>query len=514
MLRLAWRRGLCVVAAGAVAIFPGEAGQAERQAAPSIPRPTTTPQVRPQAPLRQLAADLGALTAADGVKRGVWGVLVYSLDRRQRLFELNPNAMLVPASIAKLVTAASAYEAVGWEFRFDTTVWATGPVVDGTLEGDLVVVGSGDPSIESRGGGGLDEWVGALKDLGIRRIAGRIVGDDDAVEDPRPALAWAWDDLGYPTGALFGALNAAENRLVVTISPGAKVGEPAGLSVEPEAAHRPLINRTVTSPTAAPQQLWAEQRPAETALTIAGRIRTGAKPVRLGISAGNPTQWFAGLLRHRLVQGGIAVDGPAIDVDDAQPRPIRDGATRLFTHWSPPLRELIKPMLKDSVNLYGEALMRLNSGPGALPTNDAALEGLAERFAAWGVPPDAQQLIDGSGLSRRDAVSPEALLTVLQRMYDSTGTSPFMQALPIAGVDGSLANRMRDTLAARNLRAKTGTMSNIRTLAGYVTTLDGERLALVVMVNNFEGTGVQALAAIDAIAVRLASFSRTVPASN
>ncbi|HEY6509024.1 MAG TPA: D-alanyl-D-alanine carboxypeptidase/D-alanyl-D-alanine-endopeptidase, partial [Vicinamibacterales bacterium] len=481
------------------------------QAPTPVRRPATPPSVQP---LQQLAAELRAITAAEGVKRGVWGVLVYSLDRRQRLFELNPGAMLVPASAAKLVTAASAYESVGWDFRFDTTVLATGPIRDGTLDGDLLVVGSGDPSIESRGWGALDDWVAALKDLGVQRIAGRIVGDDDAVEDPRPALAWAWDDLAYPTGALFGALNAAENRLVVTITPGAQVGEPAELSVEPGAAHRPLVNRTVTAAAGSPQQVWAEQRPAEIALTIAGRIRTGAKPVRLGVSAGNPTHWFAGLLRHRLVQGGIAVDGAAVDVDDAQPRPVRDGATRLYTHWSPPLRELTKPMLKDSVNLYGEALMRLNSGPGALPTNDAALEGLAGRFEGWGVPPDAQQLIDGSGLSRRDAVSAEALLAVLQRMYDPTGTSPFMQALPIAGVDGSLALRMRGTLAARNLRAKTGTMSNIRTLAGYVTTLDGEHLALVAMVNNFEGTGAQAVAALDAIGVRLASFSRTLPPSN
>lgn len=514
MLTLAWRRGLCVAAASAMAILPGEAGQTERPPAPPVLRPTTRSSIGPRQPLPRLAADLRTLTAADGVKRGVWGVLVHSLDRRQRLFELNPNAMLVPASIAKLVTAASAYEAVGWDFRFDTTVWAAGPIVDGTLDGDLVVAGSGDPSVESRGWSLLDDWVGALKDLGIRRITGRIVADDDAVEDPRPALAWAWDDLGYPTGALFGALNAGENRMVVTIAPGAQVGEPAQLSVEPGAEHRPLVNRTTTAAAGTPPQLWAEQRPAETTLTIAGRIPAGATSVRLGISAGNPTQWFAGLLRHRLLQGGIQVDGLAVDVDDALPRPLRDGATRLFTHRSPPLRELIKPMLKDSVNLYGEALMRLNSGPGVLPTNDAALEGLAGRFASWGLPPDAQQLVDGSGLSRRNAVSAEALLSVLERMYDPTGTSPFTQALPVAGVDGSLATRMRATLAARNLRAKTGTMSNIRTLAGYLTTLDGEHLALVVMVNNFEGTGAQALAAIDAIAVRLASFSRTVPPLN
>ena len=158
------------------------------------------------------------------MRRGVWGVVVYSLDRRERLFELNPQALLVPASTAKLLSVASAAEAVGWDYRFETTVRATGPIVDGMLKGDLVVVGSGDPSIASRGFSPLEDWVTALKELGIQPIDGRIIGDDDAIEEPRPALAWAWDDLGYPTGAIFGALNAKENRMTVTVAPGATDG--------------------------------------------------------------------------------------------------------------------------------------------------------------------------------------------------------------------------------------------------------------------------------------------------
>jgi D-alanyl-D-alanine carboxypeptidase/D-alanyl-D-alanine-endopeptidase (penicillin-binding protein 4) len=447
------------------------------------------------------------LTTAEGVKRGSWGVLAYSLDRRQRLIDINAQALFVPASTTKLVSAAAAYETVGWDYRFETTLWAAGPIVDGVLQGDLIVVGSGDPSIGSRGWPGLDTWIPSLKELGIARVAGRIIGDDDAIEEPRPALAWAWDDLGYTAGAVFGALNWAENRMTVTVSPGPTPGAPGELSVEPWAAHRPLVNRTETT-TARQQFLWPEQRPGETALTIAGAIRPGAKPIRVAVSSGDPTRWFVGALKHALVSGGIPVDGEAVDIDDVDPRPVWDGAAMLFTHRSPPLRELVRPMLKESLNLYGEALLRLASGPGVFPTNDAALVGLKTRFASWGAAEDAQQIIDGSGLSRRDTISPEALLAVLQRMYDPSGESPFMQALPIAGVDGSLATRMRDTLAQRNVRAKTGTMSNVRTLAGYVTTLDGEHVAFVVMVNNFEGTGAQAISAIDAVAVRLASFTR------
>jgi D-alanyl-D-alanine carboxypeptidase/D-alanyl-D-alanine-endopeptidase (penicillin-binding protein 4) len=472
----------------------------------------TAPPAAAQQPLRQLATDLRTLTASEGVRRGLWGIIVYSLDRRQRLFELNPQALLVPASTTKLISVASAYEAVGWNYRFATTVWATGPIVDGTLKGDLVVSGSGDPSIASRGFAPLEEWVTALKDLGIQTIDGRIIGDDDAIEEPRPSLAWTWDDLGYPTGAIFGALNAEENRMVVRVSPGETDGSPAPLSVEPRALHRPLISR-VTTTAGAVTQLWPEQRPAEAALTIAGSMRLGAKPASLSVSVGNPTRWFAGLLRHHLVEGGVHVTGEAVDVDDVpqRPQPDDEGAQTLFVHRSPTLGEMVAPLLKSSINLYGEAFLRLNSRPGVLPTNDAALDGLRTRLAAWGVPADAAQIIDGSGLSRRDALAPDVLLAALQRMYDPSGRSPFMQGLPVAGVDGSLSGRMKNSAGAGNVRAKTGTMSNIRTLAGYVTTVDGEQMALVAMINNFEGTGAQAGEAIDAIATLVATFSRTAP---
>lgn len=458
-------------------------------------------------PIDQLRSDLLADTALPGVRRGLWGVIVHSLDRDERLFELNPSALLVPASVAKLVTAASAAEAVGWDFTFSTTLRATGPVVDGVLTGDLLVVGSGDPAIGGRAGDDLQIWVDALKASGLRRIEGRIIGDDDALEEPRPQLAWSWDDLGYTTGALFGALNLNENRMTVTVEGGTQDGSPASLSVEPGAAHRPLLNRVVTT-TGMPQFVWPEQRPGEVSLTIAGAVRPNGGPVRLSVSVGNPTLWFAGALRDRLVRSGIEVAGDAADVDDVQPPPDRAASTLLYTYRSRPLSAIVQTMLKDSVNLYGEAVMRLNAAPGSGATNDAALEGLRQRVAAWGLPPDAQQLVDGSGLSRRDVVSPEALYVLLRRMQDPTGRSPFVAGLPVAGVDGSLVARMKRTPAEGNVRAKTGTMNNVRTLAGYVTTRDGEHLAFVIMANNFEGTGTAANLVLDRMAVRLASFTR------
>ncbi len=456
----------------------------------------------------RLQQDLVAVTRIPGVSRAAWGIAVRSLDRREQLFALNAGTLLVPASVAKLVTVATAADAVGWDYRYTTTLRATGPIVDGVLSGDLLVVGSGDPSIGGRAGDDLSTWVEGLKAAGIRRIDGRIIGDDDAVEEPRPQLAWAWDDLGYTAGALFGALNLAENRTTVTIAPGPAAGAPASIAVDPRLAFRALSNRVVTGAAGSAPLVWPEQRPGERALTVAGSIPVTAPPAVLSIAVGNPTLWFASALKGRLVRDGIEVTGEAIDIDDITPVPLRDAATVVFTHRSRPLSEIAQPLLKDSINLYAEALMRLNAALDVLATNDAALEGLRTRLDAWGISNASYQLVDGSGLSRRDAISAEAVMAILERMADTSGQSPFVTGLPIAGVDGSLSTRMKGTPAENNVRAKTGTMSNIRTLAGYVTTRDGEHVAFVILINNFEGTGASANDALDAIAVRLASFSR------
>jgi serine-type D-Ala-D-Ala carboxypeptidase/endopeptidase (penicillin-binding protein 4) len=295
---------------------------------------------------------------------------------------------------------------------------------------------------------------------------------------------------------------------VATVAAGPTAGAPAGVTLDSRAEARAIVNHVVTGPAGSPTLVWPEQRPGETALTIAGSLPLGAQPIQLGISIGNPTLWFANVLRKRLIEEGIIVNGDAVDIDDLTPPPDRSGAMVLFTYRSPTLAEIARPLLKESINLYGEAFMRLNTDKGVFPTNDAALEGLRKRLTAWGVPEDSYQLVDGSGLSRRDAIAPEAIMTVLQRMADNSSASPFVAALPVAGVDGSLAGRMKGTAAEANVRAKTGTMSNIRSLAGYVTTRGGEHLAFVILINNYEGTGAIANQAIDAIAVRLAEFTR------
>jgi serine-type D-Ala-D-Ala carboxypeptidase/endopeptidase (penicillin-binding protein 4) len=472
------------------------------------PHPTVMP-ARPADPVQQLSTDLASIIDRPGLQRATWGIVVQSLDRSNRLFELNAHKLLIPASTMKLVSLATASEAVGWEYTFETTLLAAGRINDGVLHGDLVIAGSGDPSVFGRP---MDDdaplWIDALREHGITRIDGRVIGDDNAVEEPRPGFAWSWDDLGYDYGAIPGALNLGENIITINVIPGALEGTPTRLQLPAEAGNMPIVNRTTTAAPGATGFVWPEQRPGESHLTISGSLPAESNPVALSVSTGNPTQWVAEWLHARLIASGIDVAGPAMDVDDLAAAPDLSTATVIYSHRSHTLRDIAVPLMKDSINLYAEAVLRLATGSDGQRMTDAGIGAAHARLHAWGIPDDGIQMVDGSGLSRRDVVAPETLVLVLQHMYDPSWGGAFMSALPIAGRDGTLGQRMKATLAEGNAIAKTGSLSNVRTLAGYVRTMDGEPLAFAIIVNNFEGAGSAAVDAIDAIVVRLASFSR------
>lgn len=471
-------------------------------------QPEVAPSVVASSPaVAALHRDLTGLIDRPGLRRATWGIAVQSLRTGERLFEQNPGALLIPASAMKVVTAAVAGAAVGWDFTFATTIQAAGTIDAGTLDGDLVLRGSGDPSTLGEGGVDLAAAVrGALAARGVTRITGRIVGDDNAVEEPRPGLAWSWDDLGTATGALSGGLNATENVTSIVVRPGSRAGLPVTIEPPAEDPAMRLVNRATTGAAGAPRTLWAERRPGEEGLAIEGVLALDARPAIMTVSVANPTLWTARLVRARLVAAGVAVDGEAVDADDLPDAP-RAGEL-LGTVPSRPLTDVVTPMLKRSINVYADALLRLATGRGGPRETLAAQAAARRRLQEWGVAEDEARMVDGSALSRWNLMSAGALVTVLAHEFAGGVASPVMQALPVAGVDGTLADRMKGTAAAGNVRAKTGAMTGVRSLAGYVTTGDGEPLAFAVIVNNYEGAASAAVAAIDALAVRLAGLSR------
>jgi D-alanyl-D-alanine carboxypeptidase/D-alanyl-D-alanine-endopeptidase (penicillin-binding protein 4) len=353
----------------------------------------------------------------------------------------------------------------------------------------------------------LAGWAATLRAAGLARVTGRIVGDDDGANEPRPRFAWAWDDLGYRYGALAGALNAAENAVTITVAPGPRPGAAAALVTGAEARDLPLTSSVTTGAADSPPALQPILQPGGLGLHVLGTLPAGGDPVTFDVAVGNPTLWFVTALRQQLLTAGVAVGGPPVDIDNLPEGPAPGPVSVLLEHTSPPLSAIAVPMMHDSLNLHAETVLWLNTGPTGARDTDAALDAMRARLAAWGIAGGEHQLVDGSGLSRRSTVTARALVAVLEHA-SAPDDSPWMRALPVAGRDGTLEDRLGGTPAEGNLRGKTGSMSNIRALAGYVRTRDGELLAFAILVNNFEGPGAQATAAVDAVAAALAAFSR------
>jgi len=446
------------------------------------------------------------------LQHGYWGVLVKSLANDETLYALNARKLLLPASTMKIVTLAAAAETLGWDYRYDTTVLAAGPIgAGGTLEGDLVVVGSGDPSLVAAGGMAdrvFAEWADRLKQRGVSTIAGRIVGDDSSFEAETLGFGWSWDDLPDDYAAGVGALQFNESAERVTIAPGPAAGDSAAISVSPGGSGLSVVNAVATVAPGGAASINTRRLPGSRRLELRGSIPLGGPAAALAVSVDNPTLFFVEALRGALIANGIDVRGPAVDIGDVWDPPQPAGAP-LASYRSPPLSALALRLMKASQNQYAETLLKTMSGGSGARSAAGGRLAVQTILESWGVPASELILRDGSGLSRYDFVTPNALVAVLAHVArDGKLREPFESSLPVAGRDGTLSTRMRGTPAEGNARAKSGSMTGVRALSGYVTTADGEPLAFSIVANNFETPADVVNAATDAIVVSLAKFRR------
>ena len=482
--------------------------------------PKTKPAAGPQPPVapkrgaKALQSDLSSYYRAPAFQNAVWGVLVRSLKTGETLFSLNPGTFLMPASNMKVVTMAAAAERLGWDYTFVTTVVATGPVEGGVVKGDLVVVGSGDPSLGGRpteGPSVVERWADQIRAKGITRIEGRIIGHDNVFDDEGFGQGWAWDNLAYGYSTPTSGLAFGENVVRLSFTPGATGGAPVSVTAKPEGSGLVVEAAVATAPQGGDTDISVTRQPGSRMLGVSGSVPAGKTDVTQTVSVENPTEFMAGAFRQALISRGIDVAGGAIDVD-ALPAPpdVRAGET-LVSYTSPPLSEIGKVLLKVSQNLYADTLLKAIGRPadGGPATTREGRRVLRAVLEGWGIAPDQYIQADGSGLSRYNYLTANVLVAVLTRMYtDERHRAAFTDGLPIAGVDGTISSRMKDTKAQGNARAKTGSIANARALSGYVTSSDGEPLVFSMIVNNFNVPQSQADAIIDRAVVRLADFRR------
>lgn len=448
---------------------------------------------QPSAAVRELRQQLATVFNAPVMAHGVWGVEVRSLERGELLFSVNPEKLAMPASNMKILTLAAAAEVLGWDHRFTTTLESAAPVEDGVLRGDLVIRGTGDPTISTRGNRGeavFDEWAATLNGLGVTAVAGRIVGDDQAFDDQGLGPGWSWDYLEAGYAAPVGALQYNESTADLTTAPGGAVGDPVAVYLSPGSGLS-VVNRARTGDSAESgvrATIRVNRRIDRPEIEISGTIPLGAPAIRRTIAVVNPTQYFVESARDALVARGIEVAGPAVDGDDLAAALASPAERRvLVSTQSPPLRDIATVLMKVSQNQYAETLLKgIGAARGGLGTTAAGRRAAAEVFTRWGVPRTGYVMSDGSGLSRYNYIAPATISTVLARLHgDPKHRDAFLATLPIAGQDGTLSSRMRRSRAEGNARAKTGSIANVRSLSGYVTTRSGETLTFVILANDF-----------------------------
>jgi len=520
-------------------------------------------QANPQEPetIGSLRERIAAHLAQPRFTSASWGVKVVSLESGKTIFEHNPQKYFNPASNAKLYTTALALERLGADYRIKTSLYATSrPEASGTLKGDVIVYGRGDPTMAARLNGGdyfkgLEPLVTQLMNAGIRRIEGDLVGDESYFDGPPFGSGWEWDDLQAYYGAETSALTVDDNSLDVFVKPAERVGMPCKITTGPSTAFVTFINRTQTAAKGTDARITVYRPVGENIIYVSGKLPIdSASGYYSAVAVHNPAGLFVSLLRDALAQRGIVITGRTRVIDWKYREVTPMDFTKLIelgSVESMPLGEIVRETLKPSQNLYAQLLLLQvgeNSRFGS-PTNvretvtgqsqakvDAissqslseprtgtseslGVESLNDLLSRAGVRKGDVLLEEGAGLSRRDVITPDATAALLMYMSKSRWADAYKNALPIAGVDGTLQNRMKGTAAAGNVRAKTGSLRYVYTLSGYVTTSAGERLAFSIMLNNYNaersdtpvsqgrGGSISPREDMDAIPIMLAGFT-------
>jgi serine-type D-Ala-D-Ala carboxypeptidase/endopeptidase (penicillin-binding protein 4) len=473
-----------------------------------------------------LRARLDSIFDRPALGNAFFGVYVADAATGTVVYARNAHRSFMPASNAKLYTTAAALDLLGADFRFTTTLHATGPVESGTLRGDLVLRGGGDPTLGGAYFAKQDRsnrlapfraFADSLRARGITRIEGAVVGDDDVHDDVPLGYAWSWDDIPYYYSAEMSGLSFYDNTVDLTIAPGA-VGAPGALSWEPlNTPYVSFINRTETREAGFGIREGYARPMTSNTITLTSRFgRDTRDPETLTVH--NPTRYAAFVLKSVLEGAGITVTGDAEDLDDRTAKPDYGAATRVASWRSEPLARIAEGINKESLNLWADGLLKhLGTRAGAPAATERAPLGSHERglavarraWARMGVDTVRSELVDGSGLSRLNLVTPASTVALLRAMHrhgDPAVRAAFRASLPVGGVDGTLKNRFKEGAAHRNVRAKTGSLGAVSSLGGYVTTRGGRVLAFVVMVNHYTTPSSTARAAQDAAVEALAGL--------
>lgn len=481
-----------------------------------------------------LAEKITSLLAQPDLSRSYWGIKVVSLDNaadgktgdskkgpaQRVLFSLNEDKLFVPASNTKLFTTVSALALLGPDYRFHTTVEANAPLDKyGRIDGDVVLVGRGDPNLSGRtlpyalktertqsSTIALENLADQLVKTGVKYIDGDVVADDSFYVNEPYGTGWAQDDLQWGFGAPVSALTINDNLIFLNILPGERAGDRAFVTLDPPTEYYKVENRILTVATGGTHKIGVHRDQGSRIVTVWGTVTVNDGLDRQELAAEEPASFASQLFYEILARHGIVIYGhtrvqhtslSSVVTENVPPAalpPLQSNALPaatnratlvLASYDSLPLIEDLRVINKTSQNLHAELALRLiGKTGGGIGDSETGLKIEENVFAQAGLEPEEYDFHDGCGLSRENLVSPAAQVKLLQYAAAQPWAAKFQDTLPVSGVDGSLAERWKGSDVVGHVRAKTGTMDHVNALSGYAITLSGKNLAFSIMVNN------------------------------
>ncbi len=485
----------------------------------------------------KLNRDVHEMLSDPEAARGFWGVYAVSLDSGRTIIALNQDKLFTPASNAKLFTTAAVFGLIGPDYRFKTTVETLGTLDKyGRLNSDLILVGRGDPNLSGRilpynmhterktpSIQVLQNLADQLVQHGLKYIDGDVVADDSYFVFERYGEGWSQDDLAREWGAPVSALTINDNVIFVNVMPADRPGERAFLNIAPFPEYYKIDNRVMTTPSGSgPRTVSINREPGSNQLTFWGNIPQDDPGFGEALAIEDPADFTARLFRQLLEERGVTIYGKSrthhTELASTQTfsvtslasgggdssRPPNPTPMVLASYQSQPVTQDLRVINKVSQNLHAELMLRLlGKEKGTSGSIEGGLEVLRGFLVNAGVKPNQFVFYDGSGLSREDLVTPQAIVTLLRYCRQQPWGQSYLDTLPIAAVDGSLADRFRSTPAAGAVRAKTGSLSHVYSLSGYATTQSGDHIVFSVVTNNNNMPTKKALDTIDHVVERL-----------
>ncbi len=443
-----------------------------------------------------------------------WGVVIQSLNTGEYFYKRNENKNFMPASNMKLFTSAVGLLDLGPNFQYETSLYLKGKIDDEIVKGDLVIKASGDPTVTARFYNDdpnyvFSAWADTLVEMGVEEIRGNIIADDDVFDDVGLGSGWSWDDETYYYSAPVSGVSFNDNCIDISIMPGREIGSKALITFRPNTRYVTVLNDIITVTNDSVTKLEFYRDRGTNIIHCFGTIRISEPKYTESVSVNNPTKFAAVVFKEILEAKGITVKGYSADVDEITEALDYTAMTKLFAQLSPKLDQIINVINKRSNNLYTEQLLKtIGYKHEKLGTTENGIKSSELFLKQMGIDPDNIQIVDGSGLSRMNLITPMQLNNLLRYMYKSKVFKSFYESLPIAGVDGTISRRMKNSRAENNVRAKTGYINSVRSLSGYVTTADGEMLTFVMIANNFLVPLPLAENIQDLVCVLLSNFSR------